>query len=615
MEAISSIRQTIPTEEVIIENDICPKVLEDIMGPHYKFCIPSYQRGYRWNDKQVVDLLDDLFDFMQTHGTKNYCLQPIVVKLNSKERWEVIDGQQRLTTIFILSKFLKKNDPDFEPFAIEYETKKGSTLILNELQNELNFSNIDLFHISKAYVTIENWFKDKFEEHKKAKFTSKLFIFLMEKVEVIWYQINDKTNPIDVFTRLNVGKIPLTNSELTKALFLSSENLDIINDSEIASSVYHKQLEIAGEWDRMEYKLQDNDFWSFINDDFSISTRIDYLLELSSRAIKQNDQDNYFTFRYYYDGLKVLKNNKDEVEKLAKSGKTVVDNYWQDIKECFLTLKEWHSDPTYYHLIGYLIHSWMPVSEIYDVYRSSNKTDFDKFLKRKIRESIHDCNLEELKYGSKTQNDKITRILILFNVISTLNIQDSNIRFPFLKLKDPNVNWSLEHIHAQNSEEIKKSDYQQWLKNHKKALQRLDSDNYSVLIEEIDELLEKIEGKDNEYVDLKFGDIFQAIINIFTIDGDFETEIHDLSNLALLDSDSNSSLNNSVFDVKRNKILKREQMGHYIPIGTRNVFLKYFTPYPKNLIYWTEEDRKAYTENIKKTLSIYLPQKELLNEK
>lgn len=248
MESISSIKkQIIPTDKKVIENDICPKVLEDIMGPHYKFFIPSYQRGYRWNDKQVVDLLEDLFDFMQTNGSKNYCLQPIVVKLNSDKLWEVIDGQQRLTTIYILSKFLKKNDPDFEPFTIEYETRKSSTSFLNNLQNQLNFSNIDFFHISKAYVTIEEWFSKNIEEHKKAKFTSKLFIFLMEQVEIIWYQINDNTNPIDIFTRLNVGKIPLTNSELTKALFLSSENLDIVNDTENISSVYHKQLEIAAE--------------------------------------------------------------------------------------------------------------------------------------------------------------------------------------------------------------------------------------------------------------------------------------------------------------------------------------------------------------------------------
>ena len=67
------------------------------------FFIPTYQRGYRWDKQQVTELLNDLYEFK---GGDNsfYCLQPIVVKKRQDGRFDVIDGQQRLTTIYIIQK-------------------------------------------------------------------------------------------------------------------------------------------------------------------------------------------------------------------------------------------------------------------------------------------------------------------------------------------------------------------------------------------------------------------------------------------------------------------------------------------------------------------------------
>lgn len=69
-----------------------------------KFFIPSYQRGYRWTERQVEDLLNDVWDFITKTGKKDnewYCLQPVVVK-KTNNHYEVLDGQQRLTTIFLI---------------------------------------------------------------------------------------------------------------------------------------------------------------------------------------------------------------------------------------------------------------------------------------------------------------------------------------------------------------------------------------------------------------------------------------------------------------------------------------------------------------------------------
>ena len=98
------------------------------------FFIPSYQRGYRWGEREVEQLFDDLWEAMDKK--KAYCLQPLVV-MKKGHQWRVIDGQQRLTTLYILLKVLGQ-----EPgFSLEYETRPKSEEFLANIvkKNEENF--------------------------------------------------------------------------------------------------------------------------------------------------------------------------------------------------------------------------------------------------------------------------------------------------------------------------------------------------------------------------------------------------------------------------------------------------------------------------------------------
>lgn len=86
------------------DNYMIRRAIPDLLDK--KYYIPEYQRGYRWEKTQVLDLLQDLYAFFigDTKG-QFYCLQPIVVKekqMNNELWYEVIDGQQRLTTIRII---------------------------------------------------------------------------------------------------------------------------------------------------------------------------------------------------------------------------------------------------------------------------------------------------------------------------------------------------------------------------------------------------------------------------------------------------------------------------------------------------------------------------------
>ena len=93
-----------------MSTNLITKLVGEISG---YFIIPAYQRGYRW-DEEVKMLLDDLNEI--TEG-KEYCLQPIVVRALGDEKYELIDGQQRLTTLFLLLNYIKTFRPKM---AIKY---------------------------------------------------------------------------------------------------------------------------------------------------------------------------------------------------------------------------------------------------------------------------------------------------------------------------------------------------------------------------------------------------------------------------------------------------------------------------------------------------------------
>ena len=233
------------------------------------FLVAAYQRGYKWKSQQVSQLLNDINTFHPTEAGF-YCLQPLVVKevniLDSKNKqWELIDGQQRLTTIFMILHFLQKKPC----FKIDYDTRKGSTAFLENLpsytiqsnekwpstaQRLQCTNNIDNYHFFEAYKTISAWF----EKNPNAKTT---FIDnLLNHTKVIWYEIHNDTDSRDVFMRFNSGKIPLTNAELIKALFLK-----IPTQANNSENYRLQQNELAQEWDNIERALHNDEFWSFIN--------------------------------------------------------------------------------------------------------------------------------------------------------------------------------------------------------------------------------------------------------------------------------------------------------------------------------------------------------------
>lgn len=583
------------------------KIIGDISG---EFEIEAYQRGYRWSKDEIIHLLEDINEIPDG---QNYCLQPIVVK-NNGGVYELIDGQQRLTTLYLIMKYLSLY-MDLK-YSIEYTTRKsengniGSKELLENINTiDLNSSssNIDELFIKKAYSYIIDWFNG--DKARMNSFSGKL----QKYVTVIWYEVDDTEDSVGIFTRLNIGKISLTNAELVKALFLSRGRKD--DHGVYAGNPYgienKMQHEIALQWDAMEKGLHDSKFWSFITNKKEDKYPIRMELFFDIMENKPEGECSFYTFNRFYDHFKNSANKSDA---------------WETIVRYYQQLQEWYTDFNLYHQIGYLIAIGKSIKELLDLAMSREnplkKSEFRNKILKMIRESVlfeknNNGQIEELDYADLNYEDHkeyIHILLLLFNVETIRQKGDEDNRFPFERYKNEGT-WSLEHIHAQNSESLKTNqDWKMWLELHKRSLNSLlkNCDEHSKLAISISEVIEKMDSVLSHIavehyrgsIRDEFNDVAPAVVNILS-DGDEKSQMHSISNMALLTVGENAALNNSTFDVKRVKILDMDRDGDYIPTCTKNVFMKYYSSSDTKLHFWADEDRRCYIEAINNVLYHY----------
>ena len=598
-----------------MNNQISLKKINDIL--ELNFFIPSYQRGYRWTEQQVKDLLNDIWEFTNKPNKQQgefYCLQPIVVKPCTEEivtanqlksdfdnnRWyEVIDGQQRLTTIFIILSYLEKFLGEDESlsssygkskYVLEYETRGETRNFLSNITDKDDC--IDFYFIYKAYNTIEAWFK-KMNQPKivRDSILSALLIDDDNKcpVEIIWYELSPNDNPIESFIRLNVGKIPLTNAELIKALFLQERNF--------GDEVELRQIEIAKEWDSIEYALQNNNFWAFLNEtDSNIPARIEFLFDVMYKVAKKDDSeaddkygtDQYATFRFF--------NKKfDPSGNISKA----VENSWNEIKDYFSAFEDWYNDNEWYHYIGYLIWAGTSIVDIYSLYKKSSKTEFKEKLVELVRKQIgyieyHDDNNGNYNVSVSYETDKKTlrSLLLLYNIEFILQKKEYDYyRFPFDLFKSEK--WDIEHISSQTTNELKdKNAQEEWLKVALDALEDNIKEEYK---NDPISSAEDFEAK-RKWITNKVGeeDIAEGLKNC-------------IGNLTLLNAKINRSYGNAIFPAKRKEIIAHDKNGSFIPLCTKNVFLKYLTG--GNNLRWGENDIQISMNHFVEILSKYLIKK------
>lgn len=606
--------------------------IDKLMGR--TFFVPGYQRGYRWGRQEVEALLNDLWEFyLQTNGEKNvfYCLQPIVLYKDEQARENLLDGQQRLTTIYLLLFYLdtrrREEGYDKPLFTLTYATREDSAdflakkLFASEEAEEA--SNVDYHYMRAAYGYIEDWFTQA-PKHPGA--AAKLIPLLLDEdgkgpnVRVIEYYIEDDSDPIDVFLRLNQGKIPLTDAELTKALFLQSDKYD----AQLLPYVSPKLDLIASEWYAYEQQLSVPKFWHFISpyDAQSTPPSIRLLLELAARdfqsATSYKDttalwDSKKYTHPCYTIFSDYLQGYSGE-ERLKKIGEV-----WERIYTIFGLISEWYEDQELYHYVGYLMCTESSSSkrltllcELLEQAETCTAPEFKTSLRRAIGEKIETICLNELSYEERPAD--ILRVLLLHNIHQHI-FTSEQIRFPFdLYMKEK---WSLEHIYAQQSEPLRNREEQiGFIEEHIATFREDafgDDEETSSLIAELEGIRSKIQ--EPEKTESERVSLFENALELITA---FEVKhmgdtvpLHGLQNLCLLSRGVNSSLSNRTFARKRE--IMREIMREivmtatqeYIPMATRRVFLKYYSASPKDNAYWRREDAEAYMEHIRSVCKHY----------
>ena len=591
--------------------------------------------------------MSSTFSGKGTKHTKKECDQ--LIEVNGLE---IIDGQQRLTTILLLlqalhlrKRILEGDSPSEvkacpNVYSIRYETREDSIVWLPELnkiiENDPSYkdkfvdANCDYFHFAEVFDAAYNKMKDWVKDH-----VSDFSEVLRKGTRFIWYYPTESAGTnTDIFDRLNAGKIGLNNAELIKALFLQNSNWSA-NDL-----AYVKALSL--EWNSMENRLQNKEFWGFIyrsRHPFAYDTHIEYLFDLLQKKEDVHRDTTTYTFNRYLDSYRQMMNTN----LAGQEGKAEwVRKKWSEVKELFDTLNEWYNYKPVYHRVGFVLE--YVASE--DVLSLRNKLDGKKHSKRIeildgiIKEELNKIKSQQLFYGKA----QMSEILFFYNILLEDRRISDNARFSFADYKEiyKNKGWDQEHVasHTDFSADDKKAeqlatdiielivgeqptkddesghfiDYKTYSLDEQeknlceRALRILNSNTQE------DKFSEK-ESKNEEETDI--AKLYEAVQEHFKSDEDefgtitlldgktIREEKDFIWNFVLLNAETNRSYGNHIFPVKRHRILQ-DEFDVYTPIGTRNVFEKAYSRKIDQILYWSKTDARSYWEDLKSVLSPYI---------
>lgn len=619
--------------------------VKDIVSKYKKFNVPSLQRTYRWGEKEITLLLNDLYEFYNTNEDSTndfYPLQPLILKKSNKndDTWNVLDGQQRLTTIKLIASFLKM-DKDY-CLDISYDTREKTKDFLDNISNKKEEdvgTSMELYYIFHAYEVIKAWFQKDTEKINAIRNV----LFEKERTRFVVQEMNSDDDEAKTFQNINQGRIPLSCSELIKALFLGHifESHKIDNNCRFAYSsdgyglfipinpikekqeLTRIQNFIAKEWNDIETVLMHDEFYSFVCPEKEKSiNRMDFLFKVACRNEKFKKYKTDDPFNAIYECI--------------KDGK-VVDNIscsWNVVFKCFNRMQKLYYDFDAYHLVGFCNCEHIGISEDFNKYCNDDekmdefKTAIREKIKGKVLNDIKIDDLENLRY--ENNKDQIKEILLLHNLQS---YSDEKLRFPF-NLYDGGKNYDIEHIHATAEEKADKKSRYEWYKINNSAIKKKkgklekklkeklkekskDSDDLKDKIGEFDFFEKGCEKKNfDSFKDDRFNDLREIMIK-----DNLDNEKEDLSkddgikNLCLLDSTTNRSYKNSLFITKREMILKKakgemdkEDYVYPLLLCTERIFLKFYSNVDSddNLNFWTLKNREAYLKDISKKVTEFL---------
>jgi len=323
-------------------------LIKQIFERWYK--IPNYQRPYVWGKDQISDLLDDITFARNQNDKAEYFLGSTVFQTRKDSDGEyieddVLDGQQRLTTLFLITatirdltenqnlkstcdKIIYQNANEFDGtpeririiFDIRDEVKKfvdtfiktkGGTSDTSKLIIERDRTDdLSIKNMVNAIIEIKNYFSDENTQISVENF----FIYLNNKVIMIYVASESLEDAFRMFTILNNRGVKLRNSDILKA-----ENLRNVSKQ--------NQKNYAKDWEDIE---------NYFNDDFDV-----FLSHIRTILVKEKARLNLYDEyeKNVYNPQKYLKDEKKYINlpSLLDKGEKTIDylmnykNHYDDI--------------------------------------------------------------------------------------------------------------------------------------------------------------------------------------------------------------------------------------------------------------------------------------------
>lgn len=602
-----------------------------LRGRIYK--IPEYQRGYKWNNKQIEQLLNDILEFDdKLDDDLFYCLQNITLYPSKQEIdvLNIVDGQQRLTTTYLLYCFLELEE--FLLDKLHYAVRVSSNTFIKILQQDrqnfiksiLNsnafddfchafhnddFDHQDIFYMFNAMKTFENWFS-------KSNVNRELFKEkFITKVKFIVNEIHSDIKEQELFMNLNTGKVPLDGADLIRAIIITrvaKEEMQDFNHSSIKDIVRlnEKRTRIGWELDQI------NQWWSNKN------------VKNYFRPFLKIEVDNQETIFFNYDinPINILyslwaetKLKPKERLRLKLFENSDISSLYKELSFLNRTLQDWFKDRELYHLLGYLANNnrSFSFSNYYKVWLSPNQTReiFIVKIKSDIKNYVFGDERKEnsgsefwlqsiLNYDGEAKTNwydlqELEKFLVLIDVIEISENKESPFLSPVHFKKN---NEDKEHIYPcspKNIKELEKCNNEfEVIKTYLEKTKRLSEG-----------LFPSNEEDWNKKEDTEKEDILKTLeSNIHQ-----KTPINSIGNLVLLHYSINRGFGNDYYIDKRASVVNNVRNGEYVRQHTLSVFVKRRSD-SNNLNDWNFEDIEKNADYMEQRIRDFFGLKKETNE-
>lgn len=573
-----------------------------------KFYIGPYQRSYKWQSEgdfdQVPQLLNDVYDAWQNNPDSEYYLQYITLKADRARQWlEVIDGQQRLTTLSLLFYQLGqlKSGSNIAADRLIYSRYDNGN-IFNEICEQASacdvyvckdFKEQDRYYMFAASKCIQK----RLWEWKDQNELEDLKRYLLDNVKIIVNFESHFVKSEDIFANLNDNHVPLTDAYLIKGLLLTNavSRINAYGRNQTYTEIQEKRKNLGRMWDEIQTWITDKEHSHFffkhteIGKYYDQSYSMEYFLELAF-LYKYEEERGKVVADYSRNSLELFNRYNSRIKSTGQTVEMV-----ETIKHVYHKIVTIY-ESSLYNLWGFVQFSKRQNNGWLDVYSCLDKSEqklriylANESIRRIPRlddEKVSNENFKTLRYQSR--NDRLTNLLLSFSVFLPM-MESKDYRFRYYDYEE--ARWSFEHISPQNPKgQIAIPDYAR-LYVLKEVGRQLD--NPSLESEEKGKL-ENVRRQVQEGEKIDVNDME------FMFDADVDKD--SLGNMALLSREDNSANSNNPFMMKKLIIQNRKGKGAFIPNHTYEAFNKILVspspdkPFSADLFVWSQQDIDAHVQ-------------------